>query len=119
MSAKRGVWLAAYLIILLGLSGVASARARARAAVKRVVVMGVAGGPLVEKDLVRFLRGGAQVLGQREYVRVATRLNATGTEPEDVVKVASRLRVALIVAGKLEKETQGYTLQLVLRDGAS
>src|ERR1051325_6043643 len=104
MSAYRGVYLATVLVILLGVSGVAQARARAKAGPKRVVGMGVAGGPLVEKDLVRFLKAGAQVLGQREYVRVATRLNATGTEPEDVVKVAARMHVALIVAGKVEKE---------------
>jgi hypothetical protein len=101
---------------LLAASGVASAAKRAG---KRIVLMGVAGAPQAEKDLAKFLKGEGQVIGQKEYIRVATQIGATGTEPDQVAKVAARLGVAAIVAGKVEKERGGLALKLVLREGAS
>ena len=102
-------------ISLLATSGVASAKRSG----KRIVLMGVAGAPQAEKDLAKFLRSEGQVIGQKEYIRVATQLGATGTEPDQVAKVAARLGVAAIVAGKVEKEHGGLALKIVLREGAS
>jgi hypothetical protein len=103
------------IISLLATSGVASAKRSG----KRIVLMGVAGAPQAEKDLAKFLRSEGQVIGQKEYIRVATQLGATGTEPDQVAKVAARLGVAAIVAGKVEKEHGGLALKIVLREGAS
>src|SRR5262249_44533869 len=78
--------------------GVASAR---RDSGKKVVLMGVAGAPQVEKDLARLLRVDHRLIGQKEYIRVATQIGATGTDPESVSRVAARLGAAAIVAGKV------------------
>ena len=101
---------------LLATSGVASAR---RGSGKRVVLMGVAGAPQAEKDLAKFLASENRVISQKDYIRVATQLGATGTEPDQVAKVAARLGAAAIVAGKVEKEHGTLALKLVLREGAS
>ena len=101
---------------LLATSGVASAR---RGSGKRVVLMGVAGAPQAEKDLAKFLASENRVISQKDYIRVATQLGATGTEPDQVAKVAARLGAAAIVAGKVEKEHGALALKLVLREGAS
>jgi hypothetical protein len=103
-------------ISLLLTSGVTSAAKRAG---KRIVLMGVAGAPQAEKDLAKFLRGEGQVIPMKDYIRVATQLGATGTEPDQVAKVAQRMGVAAIVAGKVEKEKGGLALKIVLREGAS
>src|SRR5262249_44954791 len=116
MRYDRALGICAVCFSLMATSGVASAR---RGTGKRVVLMGVAGAPQAEKDLAKFLRGENQVIGQKEYIRVATQLGATGTEPDQVAKVAARLGAAAIVAGKVEKESGMLALKLVLREGAS
>src|SRR5262245_21671451 len=109
MAAKARIYLLTGLAIIALATPVAAGRKRGG---KRIVRMGVAGGSQAEKDLAKVLRSSGHLLTQKEYVRVATQLGATGTEPEDVVKVAGKLRAALIVAGKLEKEGRGYSLKL-------
>jgi hypothetical protein len=116
MRYGRTLGICVFSISLLATSGVASGAKRSG---KRIVLMGVAGAPQAEKDLAKFLRGEGQVIGQKEYIRVATQLGATGTEPDQVARVAARLGVAAIVAGKVEKEHGGLALKIVLREGAS
>lgn len=87
---------------------------------ERIVVLPFSGpsGAAAQAAARRALAERFEVVGVDEWQAEAGRLNARGTAPRNLAKVAASLGLKAVITGGLSRLRRGWTLAIVVHDGA-
>jgi hypothetical protein len=114
-SRNRRLGAAVVACAVLAIAGVAHADR------KRVVVLAFEG-PRAEKfhdDVVRLVRKVHTVVPVDRWNGAAAEMNASSVSDRNIKRVANKLKVDAVIAGKIEKRRDDYLIQLKLHHGKS
>ena len=117
-SSRSNSWL---ILVALVAGFLLPATAAEAGGKKRIVVLELEG-PKAEKfhaDLVKLLKKNHTVIPIDKWNGTAEELDAASPSPQDIKKVAKKLKIDAVVTGKVQKRRDEYILQLRLRAGKS